>query len=56
MMSAEKSGQQNQYKKHEGFAQDGFDTSKAKQLLETIQKSQSNQGNQQKSTNKDNNK
>ncbi|MFB5744941.1 hypothetical protein ACE38U_08630 [Cedecea sp. S5-13] len=53
IMSAEKNGSQNQHKRHEGFAQDGFDTSKAKQLLETIQKSQSSQ---QKSTNKNNNK
>ncbi len=51
-MNTEKNGQSNQNRKHEGFAQDGLDTSKAKRLLETIQKSSNDQISQQKNSNK----
>ncbi len=50
-MNTEKNKQPNQNKKHEGFAQDGLDTSKAKRLLETVQKSSNEQSAQQKSSN-----
>ncbi|WP_210512541.1 hypothetical protein [Pantoea ananatis] len=51
-MNTEKNKQPNHNKKHEGFAQDGLDTSKAKRLLETVQKSSNEQIGQQKSINK----
>ncbi|WJV54887.1 hypothetical protein PCO85_05520 [Prodigiosinella aquatilis] len=51
-MNTDKNGQLNQNKKHEGFAQDGLDTSKAKRLLETVQKSSNEQNSQQKNRNK----
>lgn len=38
-MNISKKDEQNKNNKHEGFAQDGLDTSKAKRLLEKAQQS-----------------